>query len=169
MALEPGGDGHGVVSRAATLQEEGSKALGTRRGKRGRRTSGALNLEHALFPSFVLESADERGGDDEDGPLTVRGRVGLGACWRGSVDDILVAAGDVGAVGRGVERGHGGGGDGGGGGVVWESYGGGGGGGAWTELWSGSGTSRGRDGGTAVRRRGGGGGKEERKKEEGPD
>jgi hypothetical protein len=104
--------GHGVVSRRATMAAEGWQALRARVCKGRRRTSGALDLQDALFPSFVLEGADERGGDDKDGPLAVRGRGCLGARGRGSVDDILVAAGDVGAVGRGVEGGHGGGGGG---------------------------------------------------------
>lgn len=71
------------------------------------RTAGALDLQHALFSSVMLECADERGSDGEDGPLAVRGRAGLGAGWRRSVDDVLVAPCDVGAVAGGVERGHG--------------------------------------------------------------
>lgn len=55
----------------------------------------------------MLECADKRGSHHEDGPLTVCGRLRLGTGGRRSVDDVLVAAGDVGPVGRGVERGHG--------------------------------------------------------------
>ena len=41
-------------------------------------TSSALHLEHALLAAVVLEGADERGGDCEDGPLTVCRRACLG-------------------------------------------------------------------------------------------
>jgi hypothetical protein len=73
------------------------------------RTSGALHLQNALFSAILLECADKRGSDCEDSPLTVCWRAGLGTRGRGSIDDILVAPGDVGAVAGGVERGHGGG------------------------------------------------------------
>jgi hypothetical protein len=69
-------------------------------------TSGALNLQDALFPSVLLECADERGSNSEDCPLSVRGRAGLGTGWRRSIDDVLVAPRDVWAVAGGVERGH---------------------------------------------------------------
>ena len=72
-----------------------------------RHTSGALNLQDALLSSIVLECADERGSDGEDGPLPVRGRTGLRTGWRGSIDDVLIAPSDVWAVAGGVERGHG--------------------------------------------------------------
>jgi hypothetical protein len=70
-------------------------------------TSCALDLEHALLASVALESADKRGGHGEDSPLSVCGRGCLGTRGRRGVDDVLVAAGDVGAVAGGVERGHG--------------------------------------------------------------
>lgn len=72
------------------------------------RTSGALHFQHALFSAVLLECADKRGSDCEDSPLAVCGRAGLGTRGRRGIDDILVAAGDVGAVAGGVERGHGG-------------------------------------------------------------
>ena len=70
-------------------------------------TSSALYLQYAFLPTLLLKCADERGSDGEYGPLPVRGRVRLGPGWRRSVDDILVASGNVGAVARGVEGGHG--------------------------------------------------------------
>lgn len=66
-------------------------------------TSGALDLQDTLFPSIILEGADERGSDGEDGPLTVCRRLRLGSRRQRAVDDVLVAAGDVGPVGGGVE------------------------------------------------------------------
>lgn len=71
-------------------------------------TSGALNLQDALFSAVLLECADKRGSYCEDSPLTICGRACLGTRWRRGIDDILVAPGDVGAVAGGVERGHGG-------------------------------------------------------------
>lgn len=72
-----------------------------------RRTSGALNLQDAFFPSLILECADKWGSHNEDSPLSICRRLRLGARRRRGVYDILVAAGDVWPVGGGVERGHG--------------------------------------------------------------
>lgn len=73
-----------------------------------RRTSGALDFQNALFPAVILERADKWGSHNEDSPLSVCRRLCLGTRRRRGVDDILVAAGDVGPVGGRVERGHGG-------------------------------------------------------------
>jgi hypothetical protein len=73
-----------------------------------RRTSGALNLQNALFPAIVLEGADKWGSHSKDSPLAVCGRACLGPGRQRGVDDVLVAARDVGPVGGRVERGHGG-------------------------------------------------------------
>ena len=67
-----------------------------------------MDFEHALFSAILLEGADERGSYCEDSPLPVRRGARLGTRWRWSIDNILVAPGDVGAVAGGVERGHGG-------------------------------------------------------------
>lgn len=66
-----------------------------------------MDLENALLAAVLLEGADKRGNDGEDCPLAVGGRAGLGTGRRRGIDDILIAAGDVGAVARGVERRHG--------------------------------------------------------------
>ena len=72
-----------------------------------RRTSGALNLQDALFPSLILERADKWGSHHEDSPLSICRRLRLSARRRRGVYDILVAAGDVGPVGGGIEGRHG--------------------------------------------------------------
>jgi hypothetical protein len=77
-------------------------------GKNWLHTSCALNLQYALFSAILLEGADERGSYGENGPLTVSWRAGLGTGWCRGIDDVLIAAGDVWPVARGVERGHGG-------------------------------------------------------------
>lgn len=71
-------------------------------------TSGGLNLEDTLLAGVGLKGVRQGRGDGEDGPLSVGGRAGGRARGRRSVDDVLVAAPDRGAVGGGVERGHGG-------------------------------------------------------------
>lgn len=69
--------------------------------------AGGLNLQDALLAAIVLEGADERGSDGEDGPLGKGGRGSLGVLWRGRIDDVFVAPLDTWAVARCVERSHG--------------------------------------------------------------
>lgn len=71
-------------------------------------TSGGLDLQDTLLAGVGLEGVGQGRGDGEDSPLPVGGRAGGRAGWRGGIDDSLVAAPDRGAVGGGVERGHGG-------------------------------------------------------------
>jgi hypothetical protein len=70
-------------------------------------TSSALNFQYALLASVALKCADQRGSHCEDCPLTICRRACLGVGWRRSIDDVLVAPGDVWAVAGCVERGHG--------------------------------------------------------------
>ena len=69
--------------------------------------AGGLNLEYALLAAIVLEGADERGSDGEDGPLGKSGRGSLRGVGRGRVDDVFVAPLDGRAIARCVERSHG--------------------------------------------------------------
>lgn len=55
----------------------------------------------------MLERADKWGSNRKHGPLSVCRGLRLGTGWQRSVDDILVAAGDVGPIGGGVEGSHG--------------------------------------------------------------
>lgn len=71
-------------------------------------TSGGLDLQDALLAGVGLEGVGQGRGDGEEGPLPVGGRGGGSAGGQRAIDDALVAAPDRGAVGGGVEGGHGG-------------------------------------------------------------
>lgn len=68
--------------------------------------AGSLNLQNTLFAAILLEGADERGSDGEDGPLAKGGRARLGTFGRRRIDDVFVAPLYVWAVARRVERSH---------------------------------------------------------------
>lgn len=55
----------------------------------------------------MLKCADKWGSNSKDSPLTICRRARLGTGWRRSVDDILVAASDVGTIRGGVKGRHG--------------------------------------------------------------
>lgn len=105
-----------------------------------RRTSSTLHLQHTLFSAILLKCANEGGSNGEYGPLAVGWRVCLRPGWRRTVDDVLVAPCNVGAIARGVESGHGG-------------RGAGGVGGAWVQGWAWSVPEREMEGGGGGRRR----------------